>query len=187
MSDALPQWLALGYGLSEFGLSVFKRAGKDASAQDRGSLVLLWVVIFAAFFMAFALAHALPQGAFGPRRPFMAAGVILFAAGVALRWYAIIVLGRFFTVNVAIARDHRLVEVGPYRVIRHPSYTGALAAFAGLGICLCNWASILALMIPVTGVFVRRMQIEENALLAALGDRYRDYMRRTKRLIPAIY
>lgn len=187
MNVELAQWLAVGYGVSEFGLALFKRAGKEASTADRGSLVLLWVVIFVSFFVAFFLAHALPQCAFGPREPVMTAGLIVFVLGIALRWCAIIVLGRFFTVDVAIASDHRLVNVGPYRWIRHPSYTGALAAFAGIGLCLCNWASLLALMIPVAAVFARRMRIEESALLAALGDRYREYMHRTKRLIPAIY
>jgi protein-S-isoprenylcysteine O-methyltransferase len=129
------------YGLSELGLTVFKRAGREASSADRGSLSLLWIVV----------------------------------------------LGRFFTGNVAIAPDHRLIEEGPYRFVRHPSYTGSLLAFLGLGICYCNWASLAALMFPTLAVFLRRMQVEEAALVAAFGDRYRDYIRRTKRLIPAIY
>jgi protein-S-isoprenylcysteine O-methyltransferase Ste14 len=184
---SLPEWLGAAYGISELALSLFKRAGKDTSAADRGSLRLLWGVIIASVFLAFVLADALPQCSFGPRQPLLIAGLAIFGAGVALRWYAILVLGRFFTVNVAIARDQPLIEDGPYRWIRHPSYAGALAAFLGLGISLCNWASVAALAAPTLAVFVWRMHIEEAALLGAFGKRYEDYIRRTKRLIPAIY
>jgi protein-S-isoprenylcysteine O-methyltransferase len=106
---------------------------------------------------------------------------------VVVRWYAILSLGRFFTVNVAIAADHQLVDAGLYRWVRHPSYSGALLAFLGLGLCLDNWASLAALMLPVSVVFWWRMRIEEAALLEAFGERYRDYLRRTRRLIPFIY
>jgi protein-S-isoprenylcysteine O-methyltransferase len=76
---------------------------------------------------------------------------------------------------------------GPYRFVRHPSYTGALMAFLGLALCLANWASLAVMLIPVLLVFLRRMHVEEDALLQALGNQYRDYMQRTKRLIPAVY
>jgi protein-S-isoprenylcysteine O-methyltransferase len=88
---------------------------------------------------------------------------------------------------VAIASDHQLVEAGPYRWLRHPSYAGALLAFLGLGLCLHNWAALAAVVVPVSVVFWRRMRIEEAALLGTFGERYRDYMRRTRRLIPFIY
>jgi protein-S-isoprenylcysteine O-methyltransferase len=187
MKIYLPEGLGILYGLSELGLTVFKRAGKGTSSVDRGSLSLLWIVVLASVYLAFRLAWALPQLSFGPQPAFEILGIAVFAAGVSLRWYAIVVLGRFFTVNVAIAQDHRLIEEGPYRFVRHPSYTGSLLAFLGLGICFCNWASLAALMGPILAVFLRRMQVEEAALLAAFGDRYRNYIRRTKRLIPAIY
>jgi len=60
-------------------------------------------------------------------------------------------------------------------------------AFLGLGLCMANWASLLTLLVPISYVFLRRIRVEEAALLAALGDEYRDYMQRTRRLIPSIY
>ena len=90
-------------------------------------------------------------------------------------------------VIVAIAAGHRLIDTGPYRFVRHPSYTGALMAFLGLALCLANWVSLAVMLIPVLLVFLRRMHVEEDALLRALGNQYRDYMQRTKRLIPAVY
>ncbi len=183
----LPSILGILYAVSELGLSIFKRAGDGAATADRGSLGLIWGVIGASVFLAFALAAALPAFGFGPADVLVPVGTSIFAAGIAFRWYAIVYLGRFFTVNVAIASDHRLIDGGPYRIVRHPSYTGALAAFLGLGIDMGNWASLAALLAPTLLVFLWRIHIEEAALTAAFGDQYRDYMRRTKRLIPALY
>jgi protein-S-isoprenylcysteine O-methyltransferase len=187
MITPLAPILGILYGASELGLSIFKRAGKGAAQADRGSLRLIWIVIFASVYLAFTLAVEFPQFGFGPSDTLQIAGIAIFAAGIAIRWYAIVYLGRFFTVNVAIASDHRLVEGGPYRFVRHPSYTGSLLAFLGLGICMCNWGSLAALLVPTLLVFLRRIHVEEAALTAAFGDQYRDYMRRTKRLIPALY
>ena len=180
--------LGLIYVLSEFGLAVKKRA-KVAETRDgdRGSLRLLWIVIVASVTLSFNLAYLLPAAGMGAAPALRSLGIAIFAAGLSIRWYAIVHLGRFFTVNVAIAADHRLIDTGPYRFVRHPSYTGALMAFLGLALCLANWASLAVMVVPVFLVFLRRMRVEEGALLAALGNQYRDYMNRTKRLIPAVY
>ena len=176
------------YVLSELGLAFKKRANVAAGRDvDQGSLGLLWLVIVVSVTLAFNLAYLLPRAAIPEAPALRFLGMALFAAGLAIRWYAIIHLGRFFTVNVSIAADHRLIDTGPYRIVRHPSYTGALMAFLGLGLCMANWASLLTLLVPIAYVFQRRIQVEEAALLAALGDEYRDYMQRTRRLIPSIY
>jgi protein-S-isoprenylcysteine O-methyltransferase len=142
---------------------------------------------FASVALAFNLEYSFPAAAMNAAPALRYLGIALFVAGLALRWYAIVHLGRFFTVNVSIAADHRLIDTGPYRIVRHPSYTGALMAFLGLGLCIANWASLLSLLVPICLAFLRRIHVEEAVLLQALGDQYRDYMRRTKRLIPAIY
>ena len=185
MTGQIAPILGFLYALSEAGLLWLRRSGKAAADADRGSLPLIWVVILASVLAAFTLAQ--PRLSLGPPGICRAAGAAVFAAGIIVRWYAILVLGRFFTVNVAIASDHRLIDTGPYRLLRHPSYTGALLAFLGLGICLDNWVSLALLMLPATVVFLWRMRIEESALLETFGERYRDYMRRTRRLIPFIY
>ncbi|HEX3846535.1 MAG TPA: isoprenylcysteine carboxylmethyltransferase family protein [Steroidobacteraceae bacterium] len=180
--------LGIIYLLSELPVLFIKRAEADAaSATDRGSLRLIWTVIGIAVASSFFLSHVVTGAAMGAESVLQPAGIALFAAGLILRWSAILYLGRFFTVNVAIAADHRIVDSGPYRWIRHPSYTGALAAFAGMALCIGNWVSLAVMLIPIVAVFAWRMRIEEAALLQALGAPYRQYMSRTKRLIPAIY
>jgi len=133
------------------------------------------------------VAKKCPAAALPHQRSFVFAGVVLFVAGLLLRWWAIITLGRFFTVDVTIERDHELVERGPFRMVRHPSYTGVLLAFVGLALTLDNWAALLVILLPIGAAFIHRMNVEENALSSALGRQYTDYMRRTKRLVPFIY
>jgi len=128
-----------------------------------------------------------PAAALPHQRGFAFAGVVLFVAGLLLRWWAIITLGRFFTVDVTIEKDHELVERGPFRVVRHPSYTGVLLAFVGFALTLGNWAAGLVILLPIGAAFVHRINVEENALSGALGTQYTYYMRRTKRLVPFIY
>jgi protein-S-isoprenylcysteine O-methyltransferase len=177
------------YCASEVGLTIFKRAGgADSRLADRGSLLLLWGTIVASVTVAYSLSVSVTIATLGAAiEPAKYTGIILYAAGLAFRWYSIIYLGRFFTVNVAIAADHQLIDGGPYRFVRHPSYAGALLAFLGLGLTLGNWASLVTITVPVFVVFLRRMRVEEAALLQGLGSQYRDYMTRTKRLIPGVY
>jgi protein-S-isoprenylcysteine O-methyltransferase Ste14 len=114
-------------------------------------------------------------------------GAAILLAGAAFRIWAIVILGRFFTLTVTMQPGHRIVEDGPYRRLRHPSYTGLLAALAGFGLALGNWLSLLALtVLPLVGVLLR-IRAEESALVRALGDGYRAYAARADRLIPGIW
>lgn len=187
MSLLSPQNCFLLLGASEVGLSFFKRSKGSARQADRGSLGLLWGGIGAAIFTAILLSYVLPGASIAYSPALYTLGLVLFFAGMALRWWSIIHLGRFFTVDVAIARDHRIIDDGPYRLLRHPSYSGALLAFCGLGLLLFNWTAALALVVPILLLFPRRIAIEEAALSAAFGEAYEAYRARTKRLVPFIY
>jgi protein-S-isoprenylcysteine O-methyltransferase Ste14 len=114
-------------------------------------------------------------------------GVSIIAAGAALRIWAVVTLGRFFKITVTIQPDHHVVDIGPYRHLRHPSYTGLLLIFAGVGIAFGNWLSVLALVaFPLAGILIR-IRVEEAALTAALGESYAAYAARTDRLIPGVW
>ena len=180
--------LGLIYLVSEILLTLTRRShSKTGTKQDRSTLGMIWLVIAVSITAGVFVAQNFPAAALPHGRMFAGAGVVLFVAGLVLRWWAIITLGRFFTVDVTIEKDHELVERGPFRRVRHPSYTGVLLAFLGLGLSLCNWAALLVILVPIGAAFVRRMNVEEAALLSALGPRYADYMRRTKRLVPFVY
>jgi len=175
------------FGASEFALLLTRRAASGARAADDGSLRQIWIVILISLIAAVAASIIVPWAGSALLVRLRTGGALLFLAGLLLRAYAIVYLGRFFTVNVALAADHRLIDTGPYRYVRHPSYSGALLEFIGLGITLGNWLSLLLLLVPTWLVFERRMTIEERALSKALGSDYTDYMARAKRLIPGVY
>jgi protein-S-isoprenylcysteine O-methyltransferase len=183
-----PQWIAFAFGISEIALSLMRRSGTDTrSREDRGSLRLIWIVILLGMGVAMFLWRVLPQASLPMTPTLQVIALAIFSGGVLLRWYSIVHLGKYFTVDVAVAIDQKVIDTGPYRYVRHPSYTGALLAFLGLALYTGNAASLAALMIAVLVVFMRRIRIEEQVLQAGLGQPYTDYMRRTKRLIPFVY
>lgn len=186
MKFPIPLLLGMAYGLSEAGLGILKRSRDDSVDADDSSLRVLWITIVLGVSAGIVASYRSPGAAIASHTVFWV-GCGLFAVGLALRWYAIVYLGRFFTVNVAIHSGHEIIDTGPYRFIRHPSYTGALLAFLGLGLCLANWWSLALVMAPILWAFGRRMAIEESALANALGTPYTSYMSRTKRLAPFIY
>jgi protein-S-isoprenylcysteine O-methyltransferase len=153
--------LGLIYLVSEILLTLTRRSrSKTGTKQDRSTLGIIWLVIALSIMAGVFVAQnfravALPHG-----RVLASASVVLFVAGLILRWWAIIMLGRFFTVDVTIEKDHELVERGPFRIVRHPSYTGVLLAFVGLGLSLRNWAALLVILLPIGAAFIRRMNVE---------------------------
>jgi protein-S-isoprenylcysteine O-methyltransferase Ste14 len=180
--------LGLVYLISELLLTATRRSrSRTGTKQDRSTLRVVWLVIMASVAAGIYVAKDFTGAALPQQRSFVFAGVVLFVAGLLLRWWAIITLGRFFTVDVTIEKDHELVERGPFRVVRHPSYTGVLLAFVGFALSLGNWAALLVILLPIGAAFIHRMNVEEDALTGALGPQYIDYMRRTKRLVPFIY
>ena len=108
-------------------------------------------------------------------------------AGVAFRWYSIRILGKYFTRQVAIQPGQTVVENGPYRLIRHPSYSGALITIFGLGLAFTNWLSLIVVMVIAFIGYSYRVWVEEKTLVNALGEPYRQYMKRTKHFIPFLY
>jgi protein-S-isoprenylcysteine O-methyltransferase len=183
----LPEQLGLTYLAAELVLQFSRRSGRNAKQADGGSFALLWVSVAVGIGLGIALAYRVPAaGFFLPAIAFWVV-VAAFAGGLVLRWWAILALGKFFTVDVAIATDHRLVVRGPYRWMRHPSYTGMMLVFIALAVSLQNWLSLACVLIPITLALVYRIKVEETVLLAAFGDDYRRYSGATKRLVPGLY
>ena len=138
--------------------------------------------------MDFSLSLLLPQAAISWKRTTLFfVGICLMLGGIALRWYSVAALGKYFTFDVAIQSGHVLVEVGPYRYIRHPSYSGALLTLLGFGLALGNWAGLAAALSCMGFAYAYRIPVEEAALASALGEAYKQYMRRTWRLVPFLF
>ena len=95
-------------------------------------------------------------------------------------------LGTSFTYDVRVRDGQAVIEHGAYRYVRHPSYAAGLLLFAGIGMALTNWLSLIVAILPPALAYAYRIAVEERALVATLGPAYEDYMRRTKRLVPRI-
>jgi protein-S-isoprenylcysteine O-methyltransferase Ste14 len=181
-------WIVVGlFPLSEIALAVLKRADpRCAQSEDRGSMRLLWLAIALGVGVAIGC-QWVPSARPGLRAELVQAlALATLVLGLTVRWVAIVTLGRHFTVNVAIRPDHALVQHGLYRLVRHPSYSGLLVAFVGLGLFFDNWLSLVGLMTPVALAVIHRMATEERSLLAALGPPDAAYCARTKRLFPGV-
>ena len=114
-------------------------------------------------------------------------GLALLLVGISIRWAAIYTLGKYFTGTVLIRNDHRLIQSGIYKHLRHPAYTGSLLAHLGLGLSFSNWITLCLSVVPFIVAAFYRMHIEERALKEEFGEMYLAYSRRTKRLIPRVY
>ena len=122
-----------------------------------------------------------------PAYAWIASGCAIFACGFGLRLWSVRTLGRFFTMEIGIREGHELVERGPYRVLRHPSYTGYLLILAGIAVAYRSWIA-LAVPVAVTGIFLAsRIRQEERMLAQAFGPAYFEYRKRTYRLIPYVF
>jgi protein-S-isoprenylcysteine O-methyltransferase Ste14 len=114
-------------------------------------------------------------------------GLLMLTIGIAIRWAAILQLGRFFNSTVTIHKDHQIIRHGLYRFVRHPAYTGALIAHAGLGLAFGSWVSLSMSTLPFLFAALYRIKVEEQALSESFGDAYLLYQQRTARLIPKLY
>ena len=176
--------LFYAWGGSELYIGRRYRLPTGAQPRDEGSRTVLVASVWAGVALGFSCAILLQGAAIrtGPHEIFVL-GLALMLLGLVLRWYAIAVLGRSFTVTVGTQTEQRVVERGPYQYVRHPSYTGSLLTIAGILLCCTNILSLLAFLLPIAG-YAYRIRIEERALIEGLGEPYRAYMRRTRRLIP---
>ena len=177
-------WGAMEVSQFSQGLEASKGATKIGGATSRA--VFLACLIAASVFLYLA-PRIVPAAAIRPGAVAFAAGMAILVAGLVLRGWSFKTLGEYFTFTVMVSSDQPVITAGPYRLLRHPSYTGILLACAGVGLASANWAGLAAMVLLPLAVILWRIHIEENALMTTLGDRYRAYALHHKRLIPLIW
>lgn len=175
----LPEWLG----------SFKQHSERGAVKRDRGSYAFLMVAIFVGIVAAFFIVNIRPPVATieWNQQVVFWVGIVLMLAGAAFRWYAIRVLGKYFTRDVATRADQQVVARGPYKWIRHPSYSGALLTLLGFGLATTNWLALIVVMACGLLGYGYRVRVEERALRQDLGESYRSYMQRTRRFIPFVW
>lgn len=165
--------------------TLVRHEGKRA---DRGTHLLSAGCVVVGVGVAFVLAATIGGASFGDLRwPGYVLGLALLAAGLSLRWWSIRTLGRSFTVDVRTRAGQTVVDSGPYRWLRHPSYSGLLLVCVGIGLALGNAAALAcAIVIPLSGL-IARIHTEERVLLNELGEPYRLFAQGRARLIPGLW
>ena len=160
-----------------------RRRGAPIRYEDKSSRQLITLSTFLSLTISFLFASSgiavLPSWAFY-------LGIGLMIAGILLRQWSIAVLGRYFSRTVGVQDGQAVVDRGPYRLVRHPAYTGSLLTIVGLGLVLQSWGAVLVLIAFFGVAFGYRIHVEEGVLTSKLGDEYVAYAKRTKRLIPYV-
>jgi protein-S-isoprenylcysteine O-methyltransferase Ste14 len=144
-------------------------------------------VILLCIFLSLAIAFAMRMLNFGvvPGGA-QVVGLAVMILDMAFREWSIAVLGRSFSTRVVIMEGQRLIERGPYRWIRHPAYGGELLTIVGMPLGLGAWAGALVTAGIGLAAFSYRVRVEQRALIAAFGDEYHEYRRRTWKFLPGL-
>jgi protein-S-isoprenylcysteine O-methyltransferase Ste14 len=176
-------WFALEIGLLIRDL--IRRKARRGS--DRGTRVIVSLSLAASVLLALLMRTLAPALDVPAATAFAVVGLVVVWTGLALRVWAVVTLGGSFSTFVQVGPDQTVVTRGPYRWVRHPSYTGLLLVALGLGLGAGNWLSLAVCVIgPVLGL-LPRIAVEESELVRVLGDEYRTYQRTTHRLVPGLW
>jgi protein-S-isoprenylcysteine O-methyltransferase Ste14 len=163
----------------------FHNSGRD---RELRSLILVIAGLGVSLAGAVLAAIRLPGAAIlFARVPVFVLGLAVIAFGIVLRVWSVAVLGRYFTVAVQVSENQPVVDRGPYRVLRHPSYTGLLCVCLGFGIALGNWLAIIVAVVPALAAIVVRIRVEERMLLTAIGTPYQEFCATRSRLVPHVW
>ncbi len=175
------------YGFFEIFMSRRQQGKRGISKSgDKGSIWLITISISMGYWLSFIIAST-KMGRIYHWNTFFIIGSILALIGLIIRVTSILTLKQQFTYTVTKIENHELIETGLYKRIRHPGYLGQLIIFLGISICLSNWLSVLLMIIPVLLGYLNRITVEEKFMVEQMGQKYIDYQKRTKRLIPMIY
>jgi|SRR5690348_234621 protein-S-isoprenylcysteine O-methyltransferase Ste14 len=156
--------------------------------ETGGARVLDRVLLLGGYFLLFA---EIPQlGALNlhfmaETRAMQIAGAVITCAGLGLTNWSRARLGRYWSGVVALKQDHRLIQSGPYRVVRHPLYTGIIVAAIGMVLFETTWSSVVGMAL-LTACFERRAHKEDALLASEFGAEFEIYRQRTGRLVPRL-
>jgi protein-S-isoprenylcysteine O-methyltransferase Ste14 len=164
-----------------------RRRGQGGTGRDRGTRLLISLLIPVAALLAALTAAKVPAPWTAVGNAVIVAGTALMWLGLAVRAWAVATLGRAFRTTVEVDTDQTVVTRGPYRRVRHPSYTGLLLTLAGIGLCLDSWLGLLICTVVPGVAVLHRIRVEEAELARVLGEPYRDYRQHTKRLVPGLW
>jgi len=158
------------------------RLRRDRGTRAAVSLSLVVSILFGWLMRLWVPALDMPAA-----DAFAVAGIVLIWAGLAVRVWAVVTLGRSFSTFLQVRADQAVITRGPYRWVRHPSYTGLLLVALGFGLGAGNWLALaICAVVPLLGL-LPRIAVEESEMIRVLGEQYRSYQRTTHRLLPGLW
>jgi protein-S-isoprenylcysteine O-methyltransferase len=156
--------------------------------RDRGSRVIIYILTFTGIALAFVAPRFFPSARIVlPDELVFVAAMTVFWSGIVMYCWAISTLGAAFRTSVQLLDEQRLVTIGPYRILRHPAYTGGILILAGIGLATGNWLSAAASTLSVAGAYAWRIHVEEFALRERFGEQFKAHERRTWVVIPFLW
>jgi protein-S-isoprenylcysteine O-methyltransferase Ste14 len=181
-------WLLVNVALWLSELNVWRHSRTGATRAGRGNLWIPLVCLAPGFAVFFLAPTIVPSADIRPAGIAFAVGIAILVVGLVLRAWAMKTLGRYFTGVVVTRAEQSVITNGPFRIVRHPGYSGGLLEGIGAGIAWGNWVGLAACLLCSFAVAVSyRIRIEEDALLAAFPDAYTAYAATRKRLIPFLW
>jgi protein-S-isoprenylcysteine O-methyltransferase Ste14 len=176
-------WFALEVGLLVRDL--VRRKGR--LGWDRGTRGIVSLSLGGSIFIGWLMRGWVPALDTPAADAFAAAGIVMIWVGLAVRVWAVLTLGGSFSTFLQVDVDQAVVTRGPYRWVRHPSYTGLLLVALGFGVGAGNWLSlVICAVVPPLGL-LPRIALEESQMTRVLGERYRSYQRATHRVVPGLW
>jgi protein-S-isoprenylcysteine O-methyltransferase Ste14 len=164
------------------------RLGKESNDKRKDPLFSFLNIILAYVPMLGFQAYGLYERFFEIGNPiYIILGSTIFFVGTFMRIYAMRTLGQFFTMEIGIRKNHRIIQDGPYERVRHPSYTGYLLMLLGIGVAYQNLFSLIFPLGEMIIFLSVRIPQEEKMLCHEFGDEYRNYQKRTKLIIPHLF
>jgi len=182
-----PVWVSVGVWVvfSLYWEIAAANSAADKSSEATSSRALHVFMANAAVLLLFLRIPALTAR-------FLPARLSFFLIGLALQGFALLLaiqarrhLGRNWSGRITIKVGHELVTSGPYRIIRHPIYTGILGLYAGTAIVIGEWHAAVGLAVAVV-TYWRKMRLEEANLAGAFGPAWTDYRSSTWALLPGL-
>lgn len=150
-------------------------------SHDRKSLLLILAGVGLSLFSLFIFPY-LEIGKLNSNFSYL--GIFVMISGFILRQWSIQTLGKLFTPIISIKEDHKLIIKGPYKYVRHPSYSGLLMELLGASLAVFNWISFTLIFCFMLPTLIYRIKVEEKELTKKFGQDYVDYKSKTKMLIP---
>lgn len=179
--------IAYLYGFFEYYLSYLqKQKSKIVSRGDKGSLWVLIISITIGYLLSFYNATT-KIGRINHWNILFASGILIIIVGLMIRIISIRTLKQYFTYSVSKSENQEIIEKRFYKYIRHPGYLGQLIIFTGISISLSNWVSVILMVLSILIGYMNRIRVEEKFMTEQMGEKYFNYQKRTKKLIPKIY